>query len=87
MRNKSTSEIDVINSIPTEINDFYNISKLMGESLILSIKNQNYKVVRISNVIGLGQPIEVAPLRASTSEILNLASIAAYSSDVIDYSN
>jgi hypothetical protein len=26
-------------------------------------------------------------LRASTSEILNLASIAAYSSDVIDYSN
>ena len=38
-------------------------------------------------LIGLGQPIEVAPLRASTSEILNLASIAAYSSDVIDYSN
>jgi len=29
----------------------------------------------------------VAPLRASTSEILNLASIAAYSSDVIDYSS
>ena len=27
-------------------------------------------------LIGLGQPIEVAPLRASTSEILNLASIA-----------
>ena len=38
-------------------------------------------------LIGLGQPIEVAPLRASTSEILNLASIAAYSSDVIDYSS
>ena len=38
-------------------------------------------------LIGLGSPIEVAPLRASTSEILNLASIAAYSSDVIDYSN
>ena len=38
-------------------------------------------------LIGLGQPIEVAPLRATTSEILNLASIAAYSSDVIDYSN
>ena len=37
-------------------------------------------------LIGLGSPIEVAPLRASTSEILNLASIAAYSSDVIDYS-
>jgi len=30
-------------------------------------------------------PIEIAPLRCSTSEILNLASIAAYSSDIIDY--
>jgi len=29
----------------------------------------------------------VAPLRSSTSDILNLASVAAYSSDVIDYSN
>ena len=37
-------------------------------------------------LIGLGLPIEIAPLRSSTSEILNLASIAAYSSDVIDYS-
>jgi malate dehydrogenase (oxaloacetate-decarboxylating)(NADP+) len=36
-------------------------------------------------LIGLGLPIEVAPLRSSTSDILNLASIAAYSSDVIDY--
>ena len=38
-------------------------------------------------LIGLGLPIEVAPLRASTSEIINLASIASYSSDIIDYSN
>ncbi len=38
-------------------------------------------------LIGLGLPIEVAPLRSSTSEILNLASIAAFSSDVIDYEN
>ena len=38
-------------------------------------------------LIGLGQPIEVAPLRSSTSDILNLASIAAYSADIIDYSN
>ena len=36
-------------------------------------------------LIGLGLPIEIAPLRSSTSEILNLASIAAYSSEVIDY--
>ena len=38
-------------------------------------------------LIGLGLPIEVAPLRSSTSDILNLASIAAYSSHVIDYKN
>ena len=36
-------------------------------------------------LIGLGLPIEVAPLRSSTSDILNLASVAAYSSDVIKY--
>ena len=36
-------------------------------------------------LIGLDQPIEVAPLRSTTSDILNLASIAAYSADVIDY--
>jgi malate dehydrogenase (oxaloacetate-decarboxylating)(NADP+) len=38
-------------------------------------------------LIGLAQPIEIAPLRSSTSEILNLASVAAYSSDIIDYKN
>ena len=36
-------------------------------------------------LIGLGLPIEVAPLRSSTSDILNLASVAAYSAGVIDY--
>ena len=36
-------------------------------------------------LIGLALPIEIAPLRSSTSEILNLASIAAYSSEIIDY--
>jgi len=36
-------------------------------------------------LVGLGQPIEIAPLRSSTSDILNLASVAAYSSEVIDY--
>ena len=38
-------------------------------------------------LIGLGLPIEIAPLRTSVSEIINLASIAAYSADVIDYKN
>ena len=36
-------------------------------------------------LIGLGAAIEIAPLRCSTSEILNLASVAAYSASVIEY--
>ena len=36
-------------------------------------------------LIGLNLPVEIAPLRSSTSEIINLASIAAYSSEIIDY--
>ena len=36
-------------------------------------------------LIGLGLPVEIAPLRSSTSEILNLASVAAYSADIIKY--
>ena len=36
-------------------------------------------------LVGLGEPIEIAPLRSSTSDILNLASVAAYSADIIDY--
>ena len=38
-------------------------------------------------LIGLNLPIEIAPLRSSTADILNLASIAAYSSEVINYKN
>ena len=38
-------------------------------------------------LIGLGLPIEIAPLRSSSNDILNLASIAAFSSEVIDYKN
>ena len=38
-------------------------------------------------LIGLGLTIEVAPLRSSTSDILNLASVAAYSAHVIEYKN
>ena len=57
--------------------------------LALTFSDPNVSILMVPRplLIGLGQPIEVAPLRASTSEILNLASIAAYSSDVIDYSN
>jgi len=38
-------------------------------------------------LIGLGLPIEIAPLRSSPNDILNLASVAAYSANVINYKN
>ncbi len=80
--------------------DIYPFSKIVGNANILimpalhsaAISTKLMKVFGGGKLIGplligLGLPIEVAPLRASTSEILNLASIAAYSSDVIDYSS
>jgi malate dehydrogenase (oxaloacetate-decarboxylating)(NADP+) len=36
-------------------------------------------------LVGLDSPIEIAPLRSSINDIINLASVAAYSSEVIDY--
>ena len=58
INNPSTNEDDSIKCIPKNPSDLYNISKLMGESLVLSNKNQNYKVVRVSNVVGENQPKE-----------------------------
>ncbi len=80
--------------------EIYPFSKIVGNANILimpalhsaAISTKLMKVFGGGKLIGplligLGSPIEVAPLRATTSEILNLASIAAYSSDVIDYNN
>ena len=78
--------------------DLYPFSKIVGNANILIMPGQHsaaisYKMMKTLGdtkvigplLIGLGLPIEIAPLRSSTSEILNLASIAAYSADVIDY--
>ncbi len=80
--------------------DIYPFSKIVGKANILimpalhsaAISTKLMKVYGDAKLIGplligLGLPIEVAPLRSSTSDILNLASIAAYSSNIIDYSN
>ena len=80
--------------------EIYPFSKIVGKANILimpalhsaAISTKLMKVYGGAKLIGplligLGLPIEVAPLRSSTSDILNLASIAAYSSDVIDYSS
>ncbi len=78
--------------------EIYPFSKIVGKANILimpalhsaAISTKLMKVFGGAKLIGplligLGLPIEVAPLRSSTSDILNLASIAAYSSHVIDY--
>ena len=87
-------------ALSDEYKDLYPFSEIVGNANILimpalhsaAISTKLMKVFGGGKLIGplligLGSPIEVAPLRASTSEILNLASIAAFSSDVIDYSN
>ena len=78
--------------------ELYPFSDIVGNSNVLIMPSQHsaaisYKMIKSMSrakligplLIGLGLPIEIAPLRTSTSEILNLASIAAYSADVIKY--
>jgi len=81
-----------------EYKSLYPFSKIVGNANILIMPGQHsaaisYKMMKTLGdtkvigplLIGLGLPIEIAPLRTSTSEIINLASIAAYSADVIEY--
>jgi len=81
-----------------EYKELYSFSGIVGNANILIMPGQHsaaisYKMMRELGgakvigpfLIGLGQPIEIAPLRSSTSDILNLASVAAYSAGVINY--
>ncbi len=81
-----------------EYSDLYPFSEIVGNANILIMPGQHsaaisYKIMKSLGgakvvgplLIGLAQPIEIAPLRSSTSEILNLASVAAYSAGIIDY--
>ncbi len=78
--------------------ELYPFSEIVGNSNVLIMPSQHsaaisYKMIKSMSrakligplLIGLGLPIEIAPLRSSTSDILNLASISAYSADVIEY--
>ncbi len=78
--------------------ELYPFSEIVGSSNVLIMPSQHsaaisYKMIKSMSrakvigplLVGLGQPIEIAPLRSSTSDIINLASIAAYSADVIQY--
>ena len=78
--------------------NLYPFSEIVGKANILIMPGQHsaaisYKIMKTLGgakvigplLIGLAQPIEIAPLRSSTSEILNLASVAAYSAGIIKY--
>ena len=81
-----------------EYKELYPFSGIVGNANILIMPDQHsaqisYKMMKTLGeakvigplLIGLGQAVEIAPLRSSTSDILNLASVAAYSAGVIDY--
>ncbi len=85
-------------ALNSEYEQLYPFASIVGKANILIMPGQHsaaisYKLMKTIGdtkvigplLIGLGLPIEIAPLRSSTSEIINLASIAAYSSKVIDY--
>jgi len=78
--------------------ELYPFSEIVGNANILVMPGRHsaaisFKLMKSLSavkvvgplLIGLGEPIEIAPLRSSTSDILNLASVAAYSADIIDY--
>ena len=50
--NMNTSEEASLVVNPNNFSDLYNISKLMGESVCLSINNPNVRIARLSNVLG-----------------------------------
>ena len=81
-----------------EYKELFPFSEIVGNANILIMPGQHsaaisYKMMRELGgakvigplLIGLGEPVEIAPLRSSTSDILNLASVAAYSAGVINY--
>ena len=86
-------------ALNSEYEELYPFAKIVGKANILIMPGQHsaaisYKLMKTIGdakvigplLIGLGLPVEIAPLRTSTSELINLASIAAYSAEKIDYS-
>jgi len=85
-------------ALSEEYKELYPFSGIVGNANILVMPGQHsaaisFKMMKTLGgakvigplLIGLAQPIEIAPLRSSTSDILNLASVAAYSAGVINY--
>ena len=85
-------------ALDEDYKELYPMSDIVGNANVLIMPGQHsaaisYKIMKTMSsskvigplLIGLGAAIEIAPLRCSTSEILNLASVAAYSAGIINY--
>ena len=85
-------------ALDEEYKELYPFSEIVGNANVLIMPGQHsaaitYKTMKTLGgakvigplLVGLGQAIEIAPLRSSTSDILNLASVAAYSAGIINY--
>ena len=85
-------------ALSDEYKELYPFSEIVGNANVLIMPGQHsaaisYKLMKTLGgakvigplLIGLGEAIEIAPLRSSTSDILNLASVAAYSAGIINY--
>ena len=85
-------------ALDEEYKELYPFSEIVGNANVLIMPGQHsaaitYKTMKTLGgskvigplLVGLAQAIEIAPLRSSTSDILNLASVAAYSAGVINY--
>ena len=55
-RSADTRETALLPCLSSDPSDLYNLSKLLGESLVLQDPRPGMKVVRLSNVVGPGQP-------------------------------
>ena len=55
-RSSDTSETATLPCLSSDPSDLYNLSKLLGEALVLQDPRPGMRVVRLSNVIGAGQP-------------------------------
>lgn len=55
-RSPDTRETAALPCLSSDSSDLYNLSKLLGEALVLQDPHPGLKVVRVSNVVGPGQP-------------------------------
>ncbi|MBM5809018.1 MAG: SDR family oxidoreductase [Cyanobacteria bacterium M_surface_9_m1_291] len=55
-RSSATDETTPLPCLSSDPSDVYNLSKLLGEALVLQDPRPGCRVVRLSNVVGAGQP-------------------------------